>query len=140
MPMLLGAPMLLGFGAGEPTPIDTFMLQHPRPNSTDVAGFLKAFDPASRPSVAQALLARGVESRTIAAALNWLETSGKFSAHWPKIAGVLALVSASASAYHGYRRNQSIGWAVWWFLMGSLFPVVTPVIGIAQGFGKRKAA
>jgi hypothetical protein len=44
----------------------------------------------------------------------------------------------AASTYHGYKRNQSIGWALWWGLMGAMFPVVTPAIGLAQGFGKRK--
>lgn len=50
----------------------------------------------------------------------------------------LVTLSAAASAYHGYRRNQSVGWAVWWGLMGYVAPVITPAIGVAQGFGKRK--
>ena len=41
------------------------------------------------------------------------------------------------SAYHGYKRNRSVGWAAWWGLMGLIFPVVTPAVAIAQGFGKR---
>jgi hypothetical protein len=51
------------------------------------------------------------------------------------VAGVLVTASVAASAYHGYKRNQSIGWAVWWALMGGLFPVITPAIAVAQGFG-----
>ena len=50
--------------------------------------------------------------------------------------GILATASGAASAYHGYRRNDSVGWALWWFLMGSMFPVITPTIAVAQGFGK----
>lgn len=61
-----------------------------------------------------------------------------WSALWPKVAGTLTLASAAASAYHGYKRNDSIGWSLWWFTMGVLFPVVTPVIGVAQGFAKPK--
>ena len=53
---------------------------------------------------------------------------------WP----VLSFASAAASTYHGYKRNDSVGWAVWWGLMGGLFPVITPVIAIAQGFGKHE--
>lgn len=46
--------------------------------------------------------------------------------------GVLGTLSMAASAYHGYVRNQSIGWALWWGFMGSLFPVITPTIALAQ--------
>lgn len=49
-----------------------------------------------------------------------------------------ALASTGASAYHGYKRNHSVGWAIWWGIMGGLFPVVTPAIALAQGFGRRK--
>jgi len=51
---------------------------------------------------------------------------------------LLATASAAASAYHGYKRNDSVGWAIGWFVLGSLFPVVTPVVAIAQGFAKPK--
>ncbi len=50
---------------------------------------------------------------------------------------VLSMVSAGLSAYHGYKRNDSIGWAIVWGLLGGIFPVITPAIGFAQGFGKR---
>ena len=53
---------------------------------------------------------------------------------------VLDTVSMAASAYHGYKRNNSIGWALWWGLMGAMFPVITPTIALAQGFGKPKSA
>lgn len=52
--------------------------------------------------------------------------------------GALSTASMAASAYHGYKRNQSIGWALWWGFAGAVFPVVTPVIAVAQGFGERK--
>jgi hypothetical protein len=50
-------------------------------------------------------------------------------------AGV-GLASVGASAYHGYRRNRSVGWGIVWGLLGGLAPVITPAIAIAQGFGK----
>ena len=53
--------------------------------------------------------------------------------------GVLSVASAGASAYHGYKRNESVGWALWWGACGALFPVITPAIALAQGFGKRAA-
>jgi len=49
---------------------------------------------------------------------------------------VLVLASAALSAYHGYRRDRKPMSAVGWGFMGALFPVITPVVAIAQGFGK----
>lgn len=138
MPMLLGS-VFHGHHLGA-DPIDAFLTAHPSPSSTDIADYLKAFDPDTRAAQAQALIARGVDSRAVANALTWLDTSNRFRGAWPTIAGVLSLTSAAASGYHGYKRNESLGWALWWFLMGSIFPVVTPVIALAQGFGKKKAA
>lgn len=43
---------------------------------------------------------------------------------------------AAAAAYHGYKRNNSLGMALVWAAAGYLAPVITPVISIAQGFGK----
>lgn len=51
--------------------------------------------------------------------------------------GALSTASMAASAYHGYKRHDSVGWALWWGLMGAMFPVITPTIAVAQGFGKR---
>ena len=51
--------------------------------------------------------------------------------------GALAVASMAASAYHGVKRNRgSIGYGIWWGVMGSLFPVITPTIAVAQGFAK----
>lgn len=125
--------------AAEISPIDSFLLAHPTPSSTDVVNFLKAFAPAERIAISQQLIAKGVSSNNVAAALNWFDAASKITANKNTIFGVLALLSAAASGYHGYRRNQSIGWAAVWFALGSIFPVVTPVIALAQGFGQKKA-
>ena len=53
---------------------------------------------------------------------------------------LIVAASIGLSAFHGYRRNQSVGWAIWWALMGGLFPIVTPAIAFAQGFGKRASS
>jgi hypothetical protein len=51
----------------------------------------------------------------------------------------LAGSAASASLiYHGYKRNDSVGWALVWGLLGGLVWPVTVPIAVAQGFGKRK--
>ena len=51
---------------------------------------------------------------------------------------IASIVSGAACAYHGYKRNESVGWAIGWFMLGSAFPVITPAIAVAQGFGKPK--
>lgn len=48
----------------------------------------------------------------------------------------VSTASMAVSAYHGYKRNNSIGWAICWGFCGGLFPIITPVIAYAQGFGK----
>lgn len=52
--------------------------------------------------------------------------------------GVVSTASMAASAFHGYKRNRSVGWALVWGLLGATFPVITPTIAVAQGFGERK--
>lgn len=49
---------------------------------------------------------------------------------------LISIASSVASAYHGYKRNNSLGWAAWWGLVGYVFPVVTPVVALAQGYGR----
>lgn len=58
-----------------------------------------------------------------------------FGALW----AVLSTASAALSGYHGYKRNNSLGWGIAWFALGGLFPIITPTVAFAQGFGKRKA-
>lgn len=57
-----------------------------------------------------------------------------------QVYATLAMLSMAASTYHGYRRNVNgehpIAWALAWGFMGSLFPVIVPVIAVAQGYGK----
>lgn len=57
---------------------------------------------------------------------------------WRWIWAIASTASAGLSAYHGYRRNQSVGWAIGWALLGGAFPVITPAVAFAQGFGQRK--
>lgn len=50
----------------------------------------------------------------------------------------VALASSVLSTYHGYKRNQSIGWALAWGALGAAFPIIVPTVAVAQGFGKKK--
>lgn len=57
----------------------------------------------------------------------------------PMARTILTLSSAAVSAFHGVRRNGgSIFWGVWWFALGAIFPVITPIVGVAQGYGQCK--
>ncbi len=56
-----------------------------------------------------------------------------------KVAYALASVAGTAvGAYHGYKRNESVGWALGWAFLGGLFPVVVIPVAFAQGIGERK--
>ncbi len=65
----------------------------------------------------------------------WVLTPEEKTRAW--IWGTLSTVSMAAGAYHGYKRNNSVAWSLWWGAMGALFPVITPTIAVAQGFGKK---
>jgi len=54
------------------------------------------------------------------------------------VGGVASAVGAAVGTYHGYGRNKSIGWALGWGFLGSLFPVVVVPIALAQGIGEPK--
>lgn len=81
-----------------------------------------------------ALVERGATPAVVAAGLQLAQKKKRIP--WSVIGGVVTLASAATSAYHGARRNQSVGWAIWWFTMGLLFPVITPTVAVAQGFGR----
>lgn len=51
--------------------------------------------------------------------------------------GIAGTVAMGALAYHGYKRNNSIGWALVWGVFGGLIWPLTVPIALAQGFGKR---
>jgi hypothetical protein len=52
--------------------------------------------------------------------------------------GIAGVAGAALGAYHGYKRNESVGWAIGWSLLGGLVPVIVIPLAFAQGLGKRK--
>lgn len=126
-----------GFGDALDSEIDGFLLRSPNPSSSAVADFLRLYSGEARDEAGRRLIAKGVSANAVSSALTWLDASGKWNTG--KIWGVLSIASGAVSAYHGYKRNNSLGWGIWWFIMGTVFPVITPAIGLAQGLGKRKA-
>jgi len=118
--------------------IDGFLLRAPKPTSSEVSSFLQLYSGEDRSRAARRLIERGVSPTAVSNALSWLDTSSKFRISANTWNGILTLASAAASAYHGYRRNQSIPWAAVWFAFGTIFPIFTSVIALAQGYAKPK--
>jgi hypothetical protein len=52
--------------------------------------------------------------------------------------GAASIAGTGLGAYHGYKRNNSVGWAIGWGLLGGIFPVIVIPLAFAQGVGKRK--
>jgi len=50
---------------------------------------------------------------------------------------LLSTAGTVLGAYHGYKRNDSVGWAIGWGLLGGMFPIFVVPIAVAQGYGKR---
>jgi hypothetical protein len=48
------------------------------------------------------------------------------------------LASVGVLGYHGYKRNDSVGWALVWGIFGSVVWPITVPIAFAQGYGKKK--
>lgn len=51
---------------------------------------------------------------------------------------IFAAAGTVVGVYHGYKRNDSVGWAIGWGLLGGLVPEFVIPIALAQGFGERK--
>jgi hypothetical protein len=52
--------------------------------------------------------------------------------------GYAGLVAAPLLTYHGFKRTDSVGWAVAWSTFGAFFPFFAVPIALAQGFGEPK--
>lgn len=48
---------------------------------------------------------------------------------------VLAAAGMAVGAYHGYKRDRSVGWAIGWGFLGGMFPYFVIPIALAQGIG-----
>lgn len=51
---------------------------------------------------------------------------------------VQSMAGLALGAYHGYKRTKSLGWTAVWAAAGSMAPLITGVVAVAQGFGKPK--
>lgn len=55
-----------------------------------------------------------------------------------RVVDVVKPAIIAGAAYHGYRRNKSILWAIGWVVAAKFSPLITTGIAVAQGFGARK--
>jgi hypothetical protein len=60
------------------------------------------------------------------------------SSGYATLAAITGPLFAAIGIYHGYKRNDSIGWALGWGLMTAALPIIMIPIALAQGFGKSK--
>lgn len=49
----------------------------------------------------------------------------------------LSMGGTAVGAYHGWKRNESVGWAIGWALLGGMFPEIVIPVALAQGINKR---
>lgn len=117
------------------------LIAFPTPDPTVLANFLSDYSDDEQTQLAQELITNGVDPDDVNTAMNYLSGNDKImgvSSSW--IWGTLTVASAAASSFHGFKRNHgSIAWGGWWGLMGLVFPVATPTLGVFQGFAKPKA-
>lgn len=92
--------------------------------------------PAAMPSDEQAALESGATN------LDEVTVTGDPNAPVPFYEStayrLFALAGAGVGAYHGYKRNDSVWWALGWGFLGSIFPIFVIPIAFAQGIGKPK--
>lgn len=110
-------------------------------NMASVTDMAVAFDSMSKSDAKRlklALLASGAPGSFVDMAYSHSKHGGIMGGKYATVWAVLGTASMAASAYHGWKRTGSWGWTLGWAFMGGLFPVFTPVVALAQGFGKPK--
>ena len=125
----------LGDDAEIATAAQAFVAQHGLSPSIDlVKGFLSQYDKPDQQVAGNAFIDLGVPAAIVDPALGGGPPVPANT--WKYVIAAVSTISGGTAAYHGYKRNQSVGWAVLWFICGAALPVVTQAVAIAQGYGK----
>ena len=125
--------------------IQLFLMRRPDPSTAEVVEFLRAYPYPRRLQIMNELMAAGVDPKTVGSASTFLASMASLhgatvDGAMNKVWGFIALASAAASGYHGVKRHRgSVAWGAAWFLLGGVFPVLTPVVAVAQGYAKPMA-
>lgn len=109
--------------------------QWPEMGIEPVGAGVLGITPADPRKVTAVKLAATV-SPPVGAAMGLGQTGGSRFAN--AALAVLSVAGGAAGAYHGYKRTDSAGWAVGWFVFGSFLPVLALPIALAQGFAEPK--
>lgn len=94
-------------------------------------------NPPAASSSAADLLVPGLQLTDTTATIQTGEPASVWAGSFARIVRV-AIVGAAA--YHGYKRNNSVGWAIGWGLLAGFSPPITLGIAIAEGFGKPRSS
>ena len=108
--------------------------------TADVVLILGQFNKHQRAQLVADLLAAGTDTAKLVEAVRDLELLDDLQRRRTirTVLWMFGLASGTISAFHGYRRNESIGAAIGWFFADALAPPVTLAVAAAQGFGRRK--
>lgn len=69
---------------------------------------------------------------------NYGPTAGNTDEAIANLTNAARLPATGLLAYHGYKRTNSVGWAIGWAIAGYLSPLIAGGVAVAQGFGERK--
>lgn len=117
------------------TAVQALIKRVPAPSPDDLTSFFKGLPKKNWTAAATALITAGVPGDVIRSSMY---AAVQTEIAWVK--GGLTMLSASFSAYHGGRRNDSIFWGAWWFIAGMTFPVFAPLAALIQGYAKKKGS
>lgn len=62
----------------------------------------------------------------------------KMSANGMVLSASLSLLSGLVSAVHGWKRDHTPISVFGWGTLGMMFPIITPAVALAQGYGRRR--
>lgn len=131
----------LGLAPSESKALSTQLAQRVETLSPiDLADILDRLSRSDREQLVVDLMSAGVPAEKVNAALREVDMRRHLRLRRAFRVGfsLVGFASGAAGAYHGYKRNQSVPWAVVWFLGSALFPVVSVPIMLSQGFAKAR--
>lgn len=62
----------------------------------------------------------------------------RMSANGMMLSASLSLLSGLVSAVHGWKRDHTPIAVFGWGTLGMMFPIITPAVALAQGYGRRR--
>jgi len=82
------------------------------------------------------LLPAGQTSQPTSQTADQIQQQSLGDVHLSTFQILLSTAGMGFAAFHGYRRNRSVGWAIGWGILGAIFPIITNVIALAEGYAQ----